>query len=405
MKFMNLGFETVDLNGVDSMDLRPDPATDSLADTPMSPVAEKALTGALNDTQSLGRVNDVLESNSDDIADMAESSQEMIRVATESIRGRLLGGAKGSSYAVESITSVSSLKLAIEDNKNIIERAWDAIVKFFKGIYEWIKGLFISKKNTPQKIEAKVQEVLAVTQKAKAAPEPEPSKPLPTTGETIVFESNKYNRITGGKNTTLDLVNIDVKGVSFAIDVVSKLKGSNLDIGKLNDLTDYLVKNNKNIARDFNNDKRSTDGQLNLSFEYNDSHLGRSIEVSQLGLVRINNPEPINVEYTVHVINQRQITAVESAIKKLGNDLKGKAELMNKNIDTCVRELDKVNKVLDSMKDRNLDKDKVNEMVSSTKAILSINSKLYLEFEKDFTLNFDLYKTALGVVAFVDRSK
>ena len=400
MKFMNLGFETVDLNGVDSVDLRPDPATDSLADTPMSPVAEKALTGTLIDTQSLGRINDVLESNSDDIADMAESSQEMIRVATESIRGRLLGGAKGSSYAVESITSVSSLKLAIEDNKNIIERAWDAIVKFFKGIYEWIRGLFVSKKNTPQKIEAKVQEVLAVTQKAK-----EPTKPLPTTGETIVFESDKYNRITGGKNTTLDLVNIDSKGVSFAIDVVSKLKGSNLDIGKLNDFTEFLVKNNKNIARDFNNDKRSTDGQLNLSFEYNDSYLGRSIEVSPLGVVQINNPEPINIEYTVHVINQRQITAVESAIKKLGNDLKGKAELMNKNIDTCIRELDKVNKVLDSMKDRNLDKDKVNEMISATKAILSINSKLYLEFEKDFTLNFDLYKTALGVVAFVNSSK
>lgn len=236
---MNLGLETVDLNGVDSVDLRPDPATDSLADTPMSPVAEKALTGTLIDTQSLGRINDVLESNSDDIADMAESSQEMIRVATESIRGRLLGGAKGSSYAVESITSVSSLKLAIEDNKNIIERAWDAIVKFFKGIYEWIRGLFVSKKNTPKKIEAKVQEVLAVTQKAK-----EPTKPLPTTGETIVFESDKYNRITGGKNTTLDLVNIDSKGVYFALDAASKLKGTNLDIGKLNDFTEYLEKNN-----------------------------------------------------------------------------------------------------------------------------------------------------------------
>ena len=42
MKLMNLGLETVDLNGVDSVDLRPDPATDSLADTPMSPVAEKS---------------------------------------------------------------------------------------------------------------------------------------------------------------------------------------------------------------------------------------------------------------------------------------------------------------------------------------------------------------------------
>ena len=156
MKFMNLGFETGDLNGVDSMDLRPDPATDSLADTPMSPVAEKALTGTLIDTQSLGRVNDVLESNSDDIADMAESSQEMIRVATESIRGRLLNGAKGSSYAVESITSVSSLKLAIEDNKNILQRAWDAIVKFFKGIYDWIAGFFKKKEESVKNAEAEI---------------------------------------------------------------------------------------------------------------------------------------------------------------------------------------------------------------------------------------------------------
>ena len=123
-------------------------AGDSMADTPFSPMVSRAFTTAVDDSETLAEMNDVLENN--DIEGIPESSRQVIQTAMESIRSRLLGGYSVRGVAVEGFANNKDLKIAIEDNKNILQRAWDAIVKFFKGIYDWFAGFFKKKKTDAQ---------------------------------------------------------------------------------------------------------------------------------------------------------------------------------------------------------------------------------------------------------------
>ena len=123
-------------------------AGDSMADSPFSPMVSRAFPTAVDDTDTLERMNDVLEGS--DIDDIPEASCRVIQTAMESIRGRLLGDSKAKGVAIEGFASKDDLKIAIEDNRNIIQRAWDAIVKFFKGIYDRFAGFFKKKKTDAQ---------------------------------------------------------------------------------------------------------------------------------------------------------------------------------------------------------------------------------------------------------------
>lgn len=129
---------------IDVEDKRNALAGDSMADTPFSPMVSRAFTTAVDDSETLAEMNDVLENN--DIEGIPESSRQVIQTAMESVRGRLLGGYSVRGVAVEGFANNKDLKIAIEDNKNILQRAWDAIVKFFKGIYDWFAGFFKKKK-------------------------------------------------------------------------------------------------------------------------------------------------------------------------------------------------------------------------------------------------------------------
>ena len=129
---------------IDAEDERNALAGDSMADTPFSPLVSRAFSTAVDDSETLAEMNDVLENN--DIEDIPESSRRVIQTAMESIRSRLLGGGSVKGVAVEGFANNKDLKIAIEDNKNILQRAWDAIVKFFKGIYDWFAGFFKKKK-------------------------------------------------------------------------------------------------------------------------------------------------------------------------------------------------------------------------------------------------------------------
>ena len=131
-----------------------DDDSDNIAESPFSPIASRAFSTAVDDTDTLERMNDVLEGS--DIDDIPEASRRVIQTAMESVRSRLLGGYSVGGVAVEGFANNKDLKIAIEDNKNILQRAWEAIVKFFKGIYDWIVGFFKKKEESVKNAEAEI---------------------------------------------------------------------------------------------------------------------------------------------------------------------------------------------------------------------------------------------------------
>ena len=143
---------------IDVEDKRNALAGDSMADTPFSPMVSRAFTTAVDDSETLAEMNDVLENN--DIEGIPESSRQVIQTAMESIRSRLLGGYSVRGVAVEGFANNKDLKIAIEDNKNILQRAWDAIVKFFKGIYDWFAGFFKKKKTDAEIFEERLEKAM-----------------------------------------------------------------------------------------------------------------------------------------------------------------------------------------------------------------------------------------------------
>ena len=143
---------------IDAEDERNALAGDSMADTPFSPMVSRAFTTAVDDSETLAEMNDVLENN--DIEGIPESSRRVIQTAMESVRSRLLGGYSVRGVAVEGFANNKDLKIAIEDNKNILQRAWDAIVKFFKGIYDWFAGFFKKKKTDAEIFEERLEKAM-----------------------------------------------------------------------------------------------------------------------------------------------------------------------------------------------------------------------------------------------------
>lgn len=119
-------------------------AGDTLAESPFSPIASRAYSSGVSDVIALEKVTEVLEEN--DLSDIPETSLAAIKTAMESIRHRLMGG-KNTNVSIESFSNKNDLNIALEENKNFIQRAWDAIVKFFKGIYDWFAGFFKKKKS------------------------------------------------------------------------------------------------------------------------------------------------------------------------------------------------------------------------------------------------------------------
>lgn len=182
---------------IDAVDERNAQAGDSLADTPFSPVASRAFSTAVDDTSTLSKMNDVLENN--DIEDIPESSRQVIQTAMESIRARLLGGSSAKGVAVEGFSNKNDLKIAIEDNKNILQRAWDAIVKFFRSIYEWFVGFFKKKETDSKKIEEKANNIEKAANDLSKVNLNDPEK-----AKTVISEVKKNVELSGVKVSLVD---------------------------------------------------------------------------------------------------------------------------------------------------------------------------------------------------------
>ena len=118
----------------------------SIGDSPLGPIGVRALGSAVDGTRDLDRVNSVLEKV--DVQDISSSSRLVMETAMESIRSSLLGKSLKPTYAMEGFKDKRSLQIAIEENKGVISTVWDAIINFFKGIYDWIAGFFGKKEST-----------------------------------------------------------------------------------------------------------------------------------------------------------------------------------------------------------------------------------------------------------------
>ena len=229
MSRFNLGLEgqeqelEIDM-AINAEDERNALAGDSMADTPFSPMVSRAFTTAVDDSETLAEMNDVLENN--DIEGIPESSRQVIQTAMESIRSRLLGGDSVKGVAVEGFANNKDLKVAIEDNKNILQRAWDAIVKFFKGIYDWFAGFFKKKKTDAEIFQERLEKGMNIIGEmlAKSFEEMEFTEVPPLHGVdvkladgTVIGKSNTANEDNGVDYNKL--VN-EVKGILSGKDPV-----------------------------------------------------------------------------------------------------------------------------------------------------------------------------------------
>lgn len=142
-----------------------DERLDDINDSPFSPMASRAFATATDGAESLERMNTALTDV--EIDDIPESSRLVMETAMESIRSKLLGH-RARNVSVEGFKDINSLKVAIEENKGIIQRVWDAIVKFFKGIGDWIGGFFKKKETDVKVIEVKIVKVDVAAKKLAA---------------------------------------------------------------------------------------------------------------------------------------------------------------------------------------------------------------------------------------------
>lgn len=142
----------------------PDETEFIISQSPVNDYNISKLNEAIDGVDDLEAVNDILIKNEDSFDEIPAHSQETITLAIESIRERLLGR-KIQSTGLESFRNKKQLRLAIEDNRNIIQKVWDAIIGFFKKIYEFIAGLLGFSKSKSSSNEAKLNKATSAASK------------------------------------------------------------------------------------------------------------------------------------------------------------------------------------------------------------------------------------------------
>lgn len=369
------------------------PAEDvSVADGPLSPVADRAFNNAVDDASTLERMNEVIEDT--DPESIPESSRLVMETAMEAIRNRLIGSTSKNVVSLESFKDRNSISIAIEENKNIVSRVWDAIVKFFKGIYEWIVNFFSSKKTSEQAIEKKAEAVIAAVKGARSGTPPAGVEVIDDKGDVITFTSDRFTRITGKRKTDLTASSLSkLPFVGYYAEVESRMNNAGMGPQYLMELQKILATQKaKDTARHLNEETKETGGLDNLNFEYIDSDLGRSVTVSPLGAVSFTYPENEAVEYSMKKSSVEEIEAEINRIIGLArkNISKQRAAIL-----ASTKELEKINKVIDQIRDPGFNKDNVSEAMKSAKALFGVHVKLFTDVEKDYSLVLDLFR--LGV--------
>ena len=417
MKLMNLGLEDDSFNdGIDEETLKQDPETDSLAESPLSDLASKSLSNATDDMVSLGRVNEVLEENEDNLDSMPESSQEVMRVAVESIRARLVGK-RDSVVSLETFKSKQQLSYAIEENKGVISRAWDAIVKFFKSIYDWIVGLFSKKKNIEKEVVVKAEATLDTVKKAIQKKEnktensntPSDANQVSQTVEvvdvnesTVTFTSSKFSRITGTSKLSFNISEIGKIPFTNYFDNFSKdIERSRYGHDSLKELSVILSSSKaKDTMNTMNNMGSGEETVIPLRYEFIDKNLNRGVSVSETGDVTFVYPEETKVEYSVTIGKDYSIEAAEKDIKDIIAYGRKESNKSASNINRIKQELEKVNKALNATKNPAVNKENVSHIIKQTQNILRLHTSIFTDFNKDYDLLLKFYENTVKIRAF-----
>lgn len=371
----------------------------SLADSPLSDSADSALRSAIDDTTALEKTNTVLEENQDTIEDLPESSRVAIEVAVESIRERLLGTKARHVVGVESFTSRSRLQLAIEENKNIIERAWDAIVKFFKGIYNWIVGLFSKKKNVVKEVEDKANLTLTkVVQVIKAEPTTPPAgiEVVESNSSVTEFTTDKFVRVTGDKDLTFKLS--DIGSLAF-MQYFEKFNGaieeSNYGHGMLSQVSTTLSTMKAKDVMDAMN--RVPAAENPLEFEFMDRELNRGVKVSTTGVLEFIYPEPKAVLYKMNTTRDFDENDAKTIIDKLIKYGKSTASKSLANVSRIKTELEKINKVLAASKNPEINKEKVANSIKDSQTLVKLHVNIFTDFNKDYDLLLKFFQQCVSL--------
>lgn len=124
----------------------------------------EALEDAIEDTETLDQIADVAAASAEEGEGMDPVAAEITEVAVEAIYARL-GLTQKAMPAMESFGSAGSRKaatrIAAEGWKESVKKAWDAVVKFFKNIYEKIKNFLDKFFNANTRLLAAAKKLLA----------------------------------------------------------------------------------------------------------------------------------------------------------------------------------------------------------------------------------------------------
>lgn len=309
--------------------------------SPFSPVASRAFSNAINNSVALEKVNEVLL-NTDNIDDIPESSRRVMETAMEGIRCSLLGTKSKESYGLESFKDVSALNIAIEENKGVLARVWEAIVKFFKSIFSFIGRLFgLSSEKSKNNIKNTETIKVLVNNKKQNTDELLDQMEKASDGwekrkEEILKTSNNISAVN------IPDVKIDESASRNILDLLDKTSEAKKDVtDSLNILREVrkilrknpLVKMTTSKYNSYFNSSFISNNTITVSLDDDISSLDKYFEGIQPHFIKIKNLIIKHLKnFTDFMVKLDKQTA-ESDLDKVYNELNSLSELKDKELE------------------------------------------------------------------------
>lgn len=178
----------------------------------------EAIDEAIEDTEVLERVKERMEESVEE-GGMSADTAEMAEIAVESIKARLgVSGKAFSGVSMESFgnkaTRIGATKLGLEDVKENLKKAWDAIIAALQKAYEWVIEFLKDVFTAHGRLKKRAEIIKAAARSATGD----------AASKTVKAGSIANSLSMGGKFAADDVV----KGVENAV-AVAKTLGDNVD--------------------------------------------------------------------------------------------------------------------------------------------------------------------------------